>query len=191
MRTCFRLHEPGQDGPGGEVEPARQVTARSERRGMMRFFSGCMSLPAIAVGLAALALAGCNVAVEQGPGYRPLPPRPGPQMCTMEYRPVCASRHGERRTFANACGARSAGYRIVDQGQCRGDGGGWGDRPDRPHRPNRPDRPDWSNRPDRPQACTREYRPVCAKRGNSMRSFGNACTARAANYRVIGQGNCR
>ncbi|OQM76963.1 hypothetical protein BFN67_11840 [Pseudaminobacter manganicus] len=152
----------------------------------MKFFSGCISSPAIAVVFAALTLAGCNVAVDQGPGYRPLPPRPGPQACTMEYMPVCASRHGKRRTFSNACGARSAGYRIIGQGQCRG--GGWDARPDRPHRP---DRPDWSNRPDRPKVCTREYRPVCAKRGNSVRSFGNACTARAANYRVIRQGSCR
>jgi hypothetical protein len=147
---------------------------------MMRVFAGGGWMTAAAMAFTALALSGCNVAVDQGPGYRPLPPRPAPQACTMEYMPVCAIRHGKRRTFANACGADVAGFRIVSRGECRGTGGDWGSRP--PYRP---------GRPDRPQACTREYRPVCARRGASVRSFGNACTARAANYRVIGQGNCQ
>ncbi|TJU93237.1 MAG: peptidase, partial [Mesorhizobium sp.] len=38
--------------------------------------------------------------------------------------------------------------------------------------------------------CTREYAPVCARRHGEMRSFPNACEARAADYRVVGDGPC-
>ncbi len=38
--------------------------------------------------------------------------------CTREYRPVCARRHGERRTFPNQCEAEAADYRVVDDGPC-------------------------------------------------------------------------
>lgn len=129
-------------------------------------------------------LAGC-VVVEEGPGYRPAPPRPGPVACTREYQPVCGERRGERQTFPNACTARADGYRVSHAGACRSSGnsgtigggsGGW----------NRPDR----DRPRQPQACTREYAPVCARRGRETRTFPNACEARSADYRVIGSGRC-
>ena len=42
----------------------------------------------------------------------------GQQACTMEYRPVCAARGGDRRTFGNACQANAQGYRIIRPGQC-------------------------------------------------------------------------
>ena len=33
-------------------------------------------------------------------------PEPRPEVCTMEYDPVCGSlRDGDRRTFSNGCGA--------------------------------------------------------------------------------------
>lgn len=46
-------------------------------------------------------------------------------------------------------------------------------------------------RPDGPRICTREYNPVCGTRGERMRTFGNACEARAANYRIAYRGECR
>lgn len=94
----------------------------------------------------------------------------GPRVCTAEYVPVCASRSGERRTFSNACVAEQSGYRIIRNGECRrgGDEGGGGE----------------------PRFCTREYAPVCARRGGDRRTFPNACEARAAEYRVIGDGPC-
>lgn len=146
------------------------------------------SFAGIATGIAAafIVLAGCTV-VEERPGYRPSPPpRPGPVACTREYAPVCGERRGQRQTFSNSCEARAANYRITHQGACRS-GGDWNNRPG----PNRPDtnRPG-PNRPDRPQACTREYAPVCARSGRDTRTFGNACEARAANYRVVGSGRC-
>ncbi|OCJ04950.1 hypothetical protein A6U87_13030 [Rhizobium sp. AC44/96] len=60
---------------------------------------------------------------------QPQPPRPGrpepthPErpagICTREYRPVCAQRGPQTRTFPNACEARNGGFRIIADGQCR------------------------------------------------------------------------
>ncbi len=101
--------------------------------------------------------------------------RPPQQACTMDYRPVCGQRGGDRQTFSNACQAEAGGYRVVSQGECRrggsAGGGNWGDRPQQ-------------------RACTREYAPVCARRGRDMRTFGNSCEAEAAEYRVMRPGTC-
>lgn len=129
--------------------------------------------------LGLLMLASCTVVVDEGPD-RPRPgpgPRPGPEFCTREYDPVCGERRGDRQTFANACEADRAGYRIVRRGECRrggNDGGGWGPGGGR----------------DEPRFCTREYRPVCGQRGGSIRTFGNACEADAAGYRVVDNRPC-
>ena len=160
------------------------------------------SFARIAGGLAvtAVVLAGC-VAVDDGPGHRPPPPRPGgPSACTFEHAPVCAERRGDRQTFSNSCMARADGYRVVHAGQCRaGNRPGPGDRPGAGNRPGPGDRPGAGNRPgpgsrpgpDRPsRACTREYAPVCARSGRDTRTFSNACEARAADYRIIGSGRC-
>src|SRR5690606_35787620 len=116
------------------------------------------SIAKLAAGIAVSTtlLAACTVAVDDGPGYRPLPPRPAPpQMaCTREYAPVCAQRGGERRSFGNACMARADGYRILNDGECRAE------RPSRPERPgsdwNRPGGRPGAGRPQ--QACTMDYR---------------------------------
>ncbi|MFN3765924.1 MAG: Kazal-type serine protease inhibitor family protein [Aliihoeflea sp.] len=139
-------------------------------------------------------LASC-VVVEEGP--RPLPPRPGPEpICTQQYDPVCGERGGDRQTFPNSCVARAEGYRIAYGGECRRGGGSNWDRPGRPggpgwDRPGRPgsDRPGRPG-PDRPQFCTREYAPVCAVQGNRQQTFGNACEAEAAGWRIRRGGEC-
>jgi len=113
-------------------------------------------------------LSSCTVVVDE-PGPRPQPSYP--QMCTMEYDPVCARRGDNRRTFANACQARADGYRIIGRGECR------------------PERPDFGD--DRPQICTREYDPVCARQGRQRQTFPNACTAEAEGFRVIDNGPCQ
>lgn len=120
----------------------------------------------LAIVVLAMLAGSCTVVVDEGPGPRPLPPRP--QVCTAEYVPVCAVRGHDRQTFANACSADRAGYRIVRRGQCRRG------------EPNQ----------SRPAICTREYRPVCARRGGAVRTFGNACEARAADFRILGEGPC-
>lgn len=109
-----------------------------------------------------LLLTACTVEVVEDSGPRPIRPQP---MCTMEYDPVCGQRAGQRETFANACQARSSGFRIVGRGECLR---------------------------ERPvQACTREFAPVCARRGGDRQTFPNACTARADGYRIIHPGDCR
>jgi hypothetical protein len=130
-------------------------------------------------------LAACTVVVDEGPGYRPPPPpRPGPQFCTREYAPVCGRQGPRMKTFPNSCEAGRAGYRIAYGGQCQGGGGGWSPQP-RPPQPGPPPRP----RP--PQACTMEYRPVCATRRGQVRTFSNACSARAEDWRIVdSQGPC-
>ncbi|MBZ9733033.1 MULTISPECIES: Kazal-type serine protease inhibitor domain-containing protein [unclassified Mesorhizobium] len=109
-------------------------------------------------------LAACTVVVDDGPR----PPGPHPQLCTMQYQPVCARRGGDRQTFANACLAEREGYRIMREGACRDGGGGGGEQ----------------------AFCTREYAPVCARRHGQVRTFPNACEARAADYRIVGDGPC-
>ncbi|MEW9836757.1 peptidase [Mesorhizobium marinum] len=119
-------------------------------------------LRGVAAALGALVLlSACTVVVEEpGPG-------PGPGYCTRDYRPVCALAAGERRTFANACLADRAGYRVVHRGECRR-----------------------GNNEGEQRFCTREYRPVCAQRRGQLRTFGNACEADAAGWRVVGRGEC-
>ncbi|WP_432287430.1 Kazal-type serine protease inhibitor domain-containing protein [Aminobacter sp. BA135] len=138
----------------------------------MVFSAKTFARKATVASLLSLMLASC-VVVEDGPGPGPRPPRPdpGPQFCTREYDPVCARRGGDRQTFANSCMAEAAGYRIIRGGECRGGGddgwggGGGGGRGD--------------------QFCTREYRPVCGRRGDTLRTFPNACEADSSGYRVI------
>ncbi|PIO44838.1 hypothetical protein B5P45_10725 [Phyllobacterium zundukense] len=139
-------------------------------------------------------VASCTVAVEDGGPHYPRPDRPErPQFCTREYAPVCGVRGSVRQTFGNACEARSRDFRIVGSGECSYQdrpGGGWSGQPGRPDRPDRPGGPGQPYRPEEPRMCTQQYAPVCARRGNSVQSFGNACEAGNAGYRVIGEGRC-
>lgn len=132
----------------------------------MRLLAAIVSRQGLVALLLSALLAACTVVVDEGPG--PGPPRPGPQFCTRQYEPVCARRGGDRQTFANACLADRAGYRIVRDGPCRDGGGGGGEQ----------------------TFCTREYAPVCARRHGEVRTFPNACEARAADYRIVGDGPC-
>ena len=120
--------------------------------------------------LSAGILAACTAVVVDD---RPRPPRPGPQFCSLQHDPVCAHRGGVEQTFANSCEAEVAGFRIVHRGECLVTTPGWG-----------------GSRPDRPQFCTREYAPVCASHRGSRRTFGNACEAEAAGFRIIRRGRC-
>lgn len=145
----------------------------------MHFFQTVFSGRGVAMLFGAVVLSACTV---EGPGPYPGPgpmPEPGPRFCTREYQPVCAQRGNDRATFPNACEADRAGFRVTSSGECRRGDGQWGG--------GGPG--EWTQWPPRPgpTACTREYRPVCATRRGNTRSFGNACEARAADYRIVDQ----
>ncbi|WP_157017517.1 Kazal-type serine protease inhibitor domain-containing protein [Mesorhizobium xinjiangense] len=126
-----------------------------------RFWIGAFALAATAI------LAACTVVVDEPRPSRPgVGPRP-PVACTREYAPVCGQRGNTRRTFANACTARAAGYRVNRRGPCGASSSG------------------------SPAVCTREHAPVCGQRGGRTRTFSNACLARSAGYRVDHRGACR
>ncbi|OHV77827.1 protease inhibitor [Ensifer sp. LCM 4579] len=130
----------------------------------MSLFRLVASLRGAAILLSLGLLSACTVVVEEPrPGPRPLP-----QVCTMEYAPVCGQRGDLLRTFPNACHARADGFRVVHRGACRAD-----------------------LRPETPRICTREYAPVCAVRGRRAETFANACMARADGFRVVHRGECR
>ncbi len=168
-------------------------------------YSFLSHLKHLAAPLAALmVLSACSVSVDEGRPQRP-PIRPDrPQMCTMEYAPVCGVRNGKTRTLGNSCQARAEGYRIISNGECRPSQSRppqWQQHPDRPGGAMRPGRPsgswggnnggNWGGN-NRPQtACTREYAPVCAANRGRSQTFPNACVARNAGYENMRNGACR
>jgi hypothetical protein len=116
------------------------------------------------------------------------PPRPD-RICTREYAPVCGRQRGDQRTFGNACEADLAGYSVAYGGECRRG----------PPRGPRPisgpvTGPVYGPGPSRPQQsdriCSRQYEPVCARRGGRERTFGNACEADNAGFRIVDRGPC-
>jgi hypothetical protein len=44
--------------------------------------------------------------------------------------------------------------------------------------------------PRRPTICTEQYLPVCGQRGSVIKTYSNACFARADGAKVIAQGPC-
>ena len=92
------------------------ILGAMRREVFMKFLATLFSRQGFALLFLSALLAACTVVVDEGPGPRPRPPRPEPQFCTREYEPVCARRGGDRQTFANACLADRAGYRIVRDG---------------------------------------------------------------------------
>lgn len=132
------------------------------------------------------------------------PPRPPqsdrPQACPMIYAPVCAQRGNDRQTFENACQANAAGYGVIRQSECRGDGGQrppggpGGSVPGGVPGSSGPSQPPVTNQPPQqpgpPGACTREFAPVCGTVGGARQTFSNACMAREAGARQIRPGQC-
>ncbi len=125
----------------------------------------------IGVGILLLALAACVVEEVPSGSIRPLPPPGRPQFCPRLYAPVCAVRGRRQQTFPNACEADAAGFRAFVSGRCADVGPGPGPGPG-------------------PAICTREYRPVCARRGGFVRTFGNPCEAESAGFRIVYPGQC-
>ena len=76
------------------------------------------------------ALAACSTTDTTEQTAKPLPILPSysnscpderPQMCTMDYRPVCGTTEsGELKTFSNACGAcADVTVRGYSEGECK------------------------------------------------------------------------
>ena len=96
-----------------------------------------------------------------------------------EYRPVCAMRGGERRTFSNGCLADQAGYDVIRQASAAAkaaeweavEGGGMGDSD------------------DEPRFCTRNTGP--SAHAGTVRYGPSATNARRmAGWRVVQNGPC-
>lgn len=148
-----------------------------------RMFAGRFARIA-ALGLSAFAAsctAGAVVYEAHTVPVRPGPPPRPDRICTREYQPVCGEARGDQRTFGNACEAGAAGYRIAYGGECRR-----GPRP--------VSSPGFNPGPSRPQQsdriCSRQYEPVCARQGNRERTFGNACEADKAGFRIVERRPC-
>ncbi|MBO6717853.1 MAG: hypothetical protein JJ913_07855 [Rhizobiaceae bacterium] len=91
------------------------------------------------------------------------------RVCTQQYDPVCGRKGTSYRTFGNSCEAQVSGYFVDHKGVCEFDR---------------------SQDRDPPVFCTREYKPVCATGGQGRKTFGNACEAQAAGYRIVHSGEC-
>jgi hypothetical protein len=89
----------------------------------------------------------------------------GQSQCPSVYRPVCASKGSETKSFGNACLAERDGFAVVSPGNCGGSG-------------------------VLPRLCAKEYAPVCGERNGEQRSFGNACEANAESFAVVHDGDC-
>ena len=129
------------------------------------------------------------------PGGQPGGQQGSGQMCEMVYKPVCAQRGGETRTFPNACRAGNAGYRVLYQSECTGNAGqganasggaGGGSQGGNSQGGGSLA----SQQPGGGQTCSRSFVPVCGKKGSDTKTFINACMAQSKGYRVASQGRC-
>lgn len=93
------------------------------------------------------------------------------RVCTQQYDPVCGRRGTSHRTFGNACEAQVSGYFVEYRGRCR-------------------DARRGRDRRESRRFCTREYDPVCAIGRAGRKTFGNACEADVAGYRIVHGGRC-
>jgi Kazal-type serine protease inhibitor domain len=40
------------------------------------------------------------------------------EICTLDWKPVCASDHGVKHTYSNACMAKFWGAKVISKGEC-------------------------------------------------------------------------
>jgi hypothetical protein len=85
-------------------------------------------------------------------------------ICADPYMPVCAVRHGVRRTFPNACDARRVHARILHHSACAAP----------------------------KDVCVDRFAPVCAVNPVTHRhqTYGNPCQAEVAEASVVHEGAC-
>ncbi len=127
--------------------------------------------------------------------------QPIPDLCTMEFAPVCGC---DDKTYATACVAGRSGVSVAKQGACPGDSGSGiaegqtcgtrgvhGDCAEGlycAYRSQCGATDSGGTCTKKPQVCTREYMPVC---GCDNRTYPNKCEAAHAGASLAGPGECK
>lgn len=73
----------------------------------------------IAVAAAAVVIGSAGTGEAKSKKKTAAPPPPPPIICTLEYKPVCATKGGLKFTYSNACWAAKDGAKVVSQGACK------------------------------------------------------------------------
>lgn len=95
-----------------------------------------------------------------------------PELCSLEYRPICARFMTLEKEFSNECELKTTvcqtkqEWHIVKHGPCH-----------KSQKANNHVLP-YNLKPKCPKFCSSEYKPICAKFNLELREFANNCELR-------------